>query len=775
MALDLGAVKGALELRDSFSEVVVAAAGGMHDFEHQLEHMGGPIAEFAGKFEGSWAKLGIGVGVIATATAAAVAEITHVTMELGERGSTIIEVSEAFEKLAGSTENATNIISSMRSGVKGMVDDFTLTKDATRLLSTGVKLTADDFNLLSKGALDLQQKGFGPAKDMLNDISDAMITGRTRGIALKLGVVDIKDAEADFAAKLGTTADKLSMTGKAEAHRQAVMTLLNEAVTKAGDTQLTFGEKVEQAETKMKNWVDQLAKAVAESPALGIVADTVGQAINDMFGGDQQDTIKSIVGFIDSFLIKLTDVGIVAVEAARVFHTAWSAIEAAVLEAEAVLGTFVQVLGHSIEGILNLATTIPGMGEGFKVAAAAAHGFNESVDEVTNGLKAERDEALAGVAGHSEFDKTLDKVGGTLMNMRDKLIDATNAHEDETKASKDGADAADKVSESNQGATDSYLDKQAAIKAAAEEAKKLAVIEKQSLKETNDLWIEHNKNISDGAATPFEMQENAIKAWAEKEVSHLNLSDKNWADHYNAIMAVAKDKMDAIGGLWDAMKSKSIEALQEQLKAEQDVYDKMTTSGLHFSQEVLDEQRKKIQDLQDKLHGMGDAGKDAFDKMTEAAKNNTEAMIKAEEEADKARKANQAMGGSFEITRENFAATARGMGIDPGIVETLLKKGYSFQQAILWANHPDWPPPEHPGPRVAGFAEGGIVTVGEHGPERVALPFNSMVLPTGRDFPGNAAPIHVTMYINGSAREVAAEIKKIFTNDQLLRGRIPVN
>lgn len=762
MSLDLGAVKGAIELKDSFTEVVTAAAGGMEEFEHKLEHMGGPIAEFASKFEGKWAAVGVGIGIAVTAAVAAAAEISHVAMELGERGSTIIEVGESFEQMAGSVEHAKEIIDSMRAGTKGMVDDFTLTKDATRLLSTGVKLTTEDFNLLSKGALDLQQKGFGPAKEMLDSISDAMITGRTRGIALKLGVVDVKDAEADFAEKLGTTADKLSMTGKAEAHRIAVMDMLSEAVAKSGDKQLTFGEKVEQGEAKLKNWTDTLAKAVAESPAMGIVADTIGQAITDMFGGEQHSAIESMVGALDEFIIILTNIGIGAVEAARVFHVAWSGISAATFELEAVLGTIVQVLGHTIEGILNLASAVPGIGEGFKTAAAMAHGFNESVDEVTNGLKAERDEALQGVLGHSEFDRTLDKVGGTLLNMRDKLVDAQNAHHEETAAAKEGAEAAGEVADSNAGATDSFLDKSAAMKAAAEEAKKLALIEKQSLKETNDLWIEHAKNIADSAATPFEAQENAIEAWAKKEVAHLDKSDKNWQNHYDAIQAVAQDRLDKVAGIWEQLKGKSINAMEQQLKAEQEAYDKMLTSGVRFSQEVLDEQRKKIQDLQDKLHGMGQKGKEAFDTMTEAAKNNTSAMIKAAEEADKARKANMAMGGSFEITRENYEASARGLGYDPGQVEQLLKKGYSFQQALLWSKHPEWPPPEHPGPRVAGFAEGGIVTVGEHGPERVALPTGSMVLPTGRDFnTGESFHIeHLHMTVNGSGRDVAQQFQQ---------------
>lgn len=109
-------------------------------------------------------------------------------------------------------------------------------------------------------------------------------------------------------------------------------------------------------------------------------------------------------------------------------------------------------------------------------------------------------------------------------------------------------------------------------------------------------------------------------------------------------------------------------------------------------------------------------------------------------------KARAAQGGSFEITRENFEASARGVGANEGLVENLLKKGYSFQQALLYSKHPDWPPPPNPGPRVPGFAGGvenfggGLAMVGERGPEVVNLPRGSDVIPFGRS---GATTVHV--------------------------------
>lgn len=306
-------------------------------------------------------------------------------------------------------------------------------------------------------------------------------------------------------------------------------------------------------------------------------------------------------------------------------------------------------------------------------------------------------------------------------------------------------------------------------------------VTKKSQDVTKELWKAHYDAIAADSQLASETQRDAIQRWFDHEVSLLDKSDKNYQDHYNALAATAQDKIGAINTAWEDAKKESIEAAQEQLKIEQEVYEKMITGGKTFSREVLDEHLKKIQDLKDKLHGMGKAGKDAFDTMTEAAKNNTTAMIKAAEEADKARAANRAMGGSFEVTRENFEAESRGMGYDPGQIEQLLKKGYSFQQAILWAKHPDWPPPEHPGPRVQGFQYGGMVAkVGEHGAERVALPWGSIVMPNKNDMPGGGSGsseggIHIDelhMHVNGTGEQVHRDFKRRLMRDVKIRKQV---
>jgi hypothetical protein len=220
--------------------------------------------------------------------------------------------------------------------------------------------------------------------------------------------------------------------------------------------------------------------------------------------------------------------------------------------------------------------------------------------------------------------------------------------------------------------------------------------------------------------------------------------------------------------------------LNQQAAAARETYNKMMTSSLGFTREALDAQLMKVRQLEDAARGMGNAYTEAFNEAAIAARAVADETERLRKEAEKAKAINFAMGGSFEITRANFAASARGLGADVGLVEALLKKGYSFQQALLWSKHPDWPPPENPGPRVPGFKRGGVAgrsgfaMVGEEGPEMVRLPLGSQVfsntdtrsmLSSSERSAGNGAPINVVFHVNGTAEDVARKIKQVIMND----------
>lgn len=132
------------------------------------------------------------------------------------------------------------------------------------------------------------------------------------------------------------------------------------------------------------------------------------------------------------------------------------------------------------------------------------------------------------------------------------------------------------------------------------------------------------------------------------------------------------------------------------------------------------------------------------------------------------------MGGSMQYD----LTTAEGRAQVPPDIAAFLKAGWSFKQAAIlaYAQKMHFDASRDPaltpkGPRVPGFAEGGMVILGEQGPEAVRLPFGSTVFPNGMNTnTGSAGSTTLNFYVNGTAVETAKQIKRIIM-DELKTGR----
>lgn len=281
--MDIGTLTGSIDIEDELS-------GKLELISHTVMH-------FVDDFDGAMGAVAAGVGIATTAILGMTASI----IALGNKGSDINDVSATLEHFAGSAENATKIVEKMRAGVLGTVDDFVLAKEASKLLSANVKLTADQFGELTQAAFVLQNRGLGSTEEMMSLVSNAMITGRTRALAMKLGVVEVKDATAEFAKSLGTTKDRLSETGVAEARRIAIMKMLASAVKDAGVQERDFGEQMQAAVVVIQNWGDELASSVAKSTHVTDAVKAIASSITVTFAGVGDTISENLLAGIDKF------------------------------------------------------------------------------------------------------------------------------------------------------------------------------------------------------------------------------------------------------------------------------------------------------------------------------------------------------------------------------------------------------------------------------------------------------------------------------------------
>ncbi len=281
--MDIGVLTGELELKDSLSSGLEIAA----------DH----IREFAEEFEGMTSVLIGGAALVVTA----IAGITTAIVKLGEKGAEINDVASTLDRFAGGAAVAEDILVKLRAGTLDTVSDMDLMRSSSKLLAAGVKLTADQFGTLSQTAFILQNQGLGPTKNMLDMVSQAMLTGRTRSLEMKIGKLDLTKGEEAYAKSLGTTLSQLNATGLIEAKRYALLGALNKKVQEAGEQHRDFGEQLEFAQTQIGNWTEKLEQQVAASPHVNQALESIGAALVRVFGSDSQTLLDAVVSSIDKF------------------------------------------------------------------------------------------------------------------------------------------------------------------------------------------------------------------------------------------------------------------------------------------------------------------------------------------------------------------------------------------------------------------------------------------------------------------------------------------
>lgn len=749
MAAELETVKGLIELQDNYTSELGLAQAALSNFTKENQESLKAVAGAAGL------------------VAAAIGAIIATTIKLGERGSDVNDVKATLNEFAGSAKNADAVMRNLREGTKGTVDDFELARNAARLLSTGVKLTAEDFGTLSSAAFALQNRGLGPTKEQLDTISDALVTGRSKALAAKLGIVDLGDAQANYAKQLGISVDQLSDAGKAEAARIQVMQMLKTATKQAGDQQRDFGEEIEAAKVAVKNWVDDLASAVAVSPVFKAGMDTIKSALSEAFGGDSRESIKAVVNALEQTVIYSTYVANATIEAARVVHTAWSGVKVLVLGLETVFTTVFDVITSGVSEVANVAAKLHIISP---ETAQQVADLRDQFRGMSNDLAKQTAEAMKGVVGASDFDKTLDSLGGTVDRVRDAMVTAANATAQNTETDAEATAGAGKLAAAQGVVAQSMIDRQKV-------EDQLWKIQAKSLDETSQLWEEFFALRAEHEGSTVDAQKASINAWRNNEIEKLDASDKNWNEHYASINAVADEKLKGVGSMWDTVKDKSISALRAQYEAAVATYNQMVRSG-DFFREDIDKQRSAIDKAADAMRGFGQEAKQAEEAAAAATKKTNDELAKQKKAADDAKAAMMALGSSFTYDLSTKEGIAQYRKMNPAAeiiwsdeqIMAYIKKGGALEGLIKSGVIN---PYAHMG--STGFVKGGSVDikVGEEGPEVVRVPLGSTVYPNNMTPPGGGGgdSYQVIVNVNGTPEDAAKRAAKIIMDGVKMRKR----
>jgi hypothetical protein len=248
--------------------------------------------------------------------------------ELVLEGSKVAGIEKNFDRLteaAGLT--ASTLMTTLRTATHNTVTDFDLMKRVNQDLAAGLNLSDAQFGKLAEGAYALAKATGVDVKDALNTMSDALLTGRTRSLALLTGKISLTAAERNHAAALQSTAEHLTDEGKLEAARVAIFDSVATATERLGVQTDGLGTIVKQADVWWKNFQEDLGKTIAASPVLQAELRGIRDAVTEAFGGNQQALMASIARYVDDLAVGLLTLAKAGVYTAAAIANEWALLE----------------------------------------------------------------------------------------------------------------------------------------------------------------------------------------------------------------------------------------------------------------------------------------------------------------------------------------------------------------------------------------------------------------------------------------------------------------
>jgi hypothetical protein len=267
--------------------------------------------------------------------------------------------------------------------------------------------------------------------------------------------------------------------------------------------------------------------------------------------------------------------------------------------------------------------------------------------------------------------------------------------------------------------------------------------EEEMIEATTRAWDKYFEIKGDEGATDLQKALNRHEREFEDAVSKIKYEVAGWEQLYAAKDAIRKASDDkAIADhILDDKNSK--ESYAKRYNDAKEDYKFKIDHIASFSSEDIHQSKLRMEATRLEWQNWRQFANQALDETIGKIHTLSGEWITVKEMADR-----MAKGGSVDVTSQNFAemihsiSTTGGMNpvgtINEAEAYRLATQGYSLAEIIkiLGPGHGSGPIPGPAGPRIPGFAEGGVVMVGERGPEAVRLPFGSAVGASGTGAPG---------------------------------------
>lgn len=418
-----------------------------------VQTMRADIKDFAERSEESFKALGQAAGVITGALTAVAGGI----VALGARGSDVADIRGEFDGLTSSVGLSADALSSrLVQATDGIITKFDLMQTANKAMSSGLRISVDDFGLLGESARVLADRIGGDTKSVFDSLTTAMTYGRTR--ALRPYGIDVVELDE----KVREAGSGLSQYQRLQVTQKAILEQLGRVTKESGDIQLDFNDKIARARATFQNFTDDVAVAIGNSPVLATVMDTIGNAIERAFGGDQSERVNTINRYVSQFAIYAVDAASVVLEFGRAGVNAFYGVRAGVFALlEGLFNTEVKLREVQI-ATLEYANSIPGLRGNFDGMLQSARESQVVADAIRVSFQQTKEGALDSA---QSINSGFDSVQATIARMRGEMVTASNATIDTTRTSRALKQAAEEHAEAEKARAE-------ALKRSAEETAK---------------------------------------------------------------------------------------------------------------------------------------------------------------------------------------------------------------------------------------------------------------------------------------------------------------
>lgn len=420
-------------------------------------------------------KVGAGIAI------SAVAAVATGIVALGLRGATVGDLRDSFYQLSESVgATGDEMLGALRDGSKGTISDFQLMEMANTTLGTGFIRTAADMRTLIAGARQLAEETGGSTAEAFDTLTSAMASGRTAALKQYGLFIDTKEALAAYSKQIGVAVADMNDKQRALALTTGALEALRQKLAKTGEAELDFGDRIERGKVKVQNFMDELALAIANSPAIAEAMDGIGKAIDEAFGDDQAERVQGLASNVDRLAIHAVGAASSIVTGASWIYRAWSGLKAVFVGLGTVLSGIVEMLAMANAGYAAIAASLPGASQATKDYAAAAAAGVEKQRKTTAELWEMTKAAASNAAGNGSVTQTLDAMAAALDKTKARMMAVAGATTNATGAT-------GRNTQANRENEESTKAQERALKEQAQALKELiAEMERQDQQERSD-------------------------------------------------------------------------------------------------------------------------------------------------------------------------------------------------------------------------------------------------------------------------------------------------